>query len=309
MIRVRQWRTVMVKCVSFTTIFWLLTRTYITKFPAFEEELSSKTTPNINITAKPTNTRTCCYNFPLQKLEEKFTEEFFIKQGRSDKAAANYWIREAYNDWQQVLSSLIDATNSSGDEYCEAQWKQTVLNAVGGGFFYLQIFLTTLAMTNNTYKPNYSFRFVPFQSGIPWILLLGDSISRGTWVETQNLYTPKGLASIQGAPTNCRGLPNYQTEHLESWLGDCRWDVVQFNIGMHHKYGLAEYQAGLKDVVGRIQKHSPSAKVVFALTTPSPFDCNAKWPDRKTCVNYDRFHKAGRVSQLNQAARTALATK
>ena len=37
-------------------------------------------------------------------------------------------------------------------------------------------------------------------------------------------------ANIQSAPTNCGGLLHYE-KGLKVWLGDCTWDIIQFNIG------------------------------------------------------------------------------
>ena len=67
-------------------------------------------------------------------------------------------------------------------------------------------------------------------SGLPRVLIIGDSISLG--------YTPfvaqqlKGKANIIHAPGNnestARGL-----EHLDAWLGPKKWDVIHFNWGLH----------------------------------------------------------------------------
>ena len=55
-----------------------------------------------------------------------------------------------------------------------------------------------------------------------------------------------------------------------------------------------------------LRSHSPDAKIVFAQTTPSPFDSEETTPKKTTCKNFDKFFKAGRASALNKAAKDAL---
>ena len=60
----------------------------------------------------------------------------------------------------------------------------------------------------------------------------------------------------------------------------------------------------IKWVVERIREHSPMAPIVFAMTTPSPFDSNATIPEESTCPHYNRFHKAGLVQNQNNVVRS-----
>merc|ERR1712032_19729 len=109
------------------------------------------------------------------------------------------------------------------------------------------------------------------------------------------------MGNLHGPPDNCGGFGHY-SENLLSWLGECPWDVIQFNVGMHFHgdYNISErYQEGLTMVVEKLRRHSPDASIIFALTTPSPFDSNDTTPDEATCTNYHRFHKIGFVSKLN----------
>ena len=129
-------------------------------------------------------------------------------------------------------------------------------------------------------------------------------------LEAQNIAKKNGLRlSIQGPPTeNCKGFSNY-TSSLDDWLGTCPWDIVQFNVGMwlgdvfQDGYtDMMDYTDQLTRVVEQIREHSPTAHIVFALTTPSPFDSYKTWPNKDTCPHYDKFHKVGFVQQLNDAA-------
>jgi hypothetical protein len=145
---------------------------------------------------------------------------------------------------------------------------------------------------------------------LPRVLMLGDSITRDIVKEMKSLNT-SDIASIQGAPTNCAGFDRYRTG-LDQWLGQCVWDIVQFNVGMHFKPPPSKgknasswqkrYRNGLVSIVQSIRAHSPSATIVLALTTPSPLDSDATMAQRETCQHYHLFHKAGLVNQMNQVA-------
>jgi acyl-CoA thioesterase-1 len=143
--------------------------------------------------------------------------------------------------------------------------------------------------------------------GLKRIMLLGDSVSRGIRSRTQQLF--KDQANIQGAPANCMGFEKYQSG-LKEWLGYCPWDLVQFNVGLHYHPEFPdnytswreEYRQGIIEIFKEIRAHSPSAHIVFALTTPSPFDSNATTPDKATCPHYDKFHKKGFISAMNEVA-------
>ena len=84
-------------------------------------------------------------------------------------------------------------------------------------------------------------------------------------------------------------------------------NLLQFNVGQHfHSDNMTLYAQNLIQVVTRLREHSPGAHIVFALTTPSPFDSANTIPNRTTCSNYDRFFKAGHVSMLNKVAEQTL---
>ena len=102
------------------------------------------------------------------------------------------------------------------------------------------------------------------------------------------------FSNLHGAPTNCHGFEAYD-EHLDDWLGDCEWDIIQFQVG-HHFHATAEtawqpYLDGFARTAARMRAHSPKAHLVFALTTPSPFDSFDTTPANDTvCPHYHLFH-------------------
>lgn len=118
--------------------------------------------------------------------------------------------------------------------------------------------------------------FVPVEdiAGLPRVLLLGDSISIGYTLPVREAL--KGKANVHRPPTNCSSTGN-ALNHLESWLGKGKWDVVYFNFGLHDAKlppeGVrhappAVYEKNLRELVKRLQ--ATGATLIWATTTPVP---------------------------------------
>jgi len=254
----------------------------------------------------------CFFHVSQDDTVGRFTPEFFEDQRQRGKAVWDPYeqvlkrsnVSDAYEQWSKHLSPKVfdnNATLSKESDPCEQAWLLLILNQANG--FYLVELFKTLVTSK-------VFSSLPYQKetpGLPRILLLGDSISRGIWVRTQALFSPLGIANIQGAPVNCGGFALYNSS-LSTWLGDCSWDLVQFNVGMHfypnqhHGTWQAEYASEIKKIVERIKEHSPRTKIVFASTTPSPKDSAATFPNETSCKNFNLFHKEGVVPTLNEFA-------
>lgn len=72
---------------------------------------------------------------------------------------------------------------------------------------------------------------------LPNVLILGDSISEGYTLDVRrllhgeaNVWRP--MKSDGLAPANCENTA-YGLVHLDSWLGNKKWDVIYFNWGLH----------------------------------------------------------------------------
>jgi len=66
-----------------------------------------------------------------------------------------------------------------------------------------------------------------------------------------------------------------------------------------------DYRNGILYVVNTIHEHSPDAKIIIALTTPSPLDSNATHPaDDGSCGNMHTFHPTGFVSNMDGVIRS-----
>lgn len=233
--------------------------------------------------------QSCCYYSSHTDLEfsQEFTQEF-VEQQYLQWSLPKRTKRAAYNYWREI--SVLAPSR----EYCEREWQK----------FVFEEFISM----KHKFRIEEKSRYVSDEADRPRILLLGDSISSGVELEFYTLFknvTPNIYVSLD----NCRGF-EYYFDNLQKWLGHCPWDVIQFNVGHHfHSKGedydtySARYQAELTRVVQQLRSHTPDASIVFALTTPSPFDSKDTYPDRATCRHYNEYHKEGFVSKLNDLAR------
>lgn len=143
-------------------------------------------------------------------------------------------------------------------------------------------------------------------TGLPRVLLIGDSISMGYTLGVRAKLA--GKANIHRPPENCgdtaRGVAS-----IDQWLGTGTWDVIHFNFGLHDlKYldaagqlvapdkgkqvhSLAEYEANLRKIVARLKQ--TGAKLIWAATTPVPGGSNGRVED--DAIRYNAV--AARVMQ------------
>jgi hypothetical protein len=110
---------------------------------------------------------------------------------------------------------------------------------------------------------------VKYDSALPNVLLVGDSISRN--------YYGDVAADLSGV-ANCflfatsasSGSPRLERQ-LADYFADVktRFAVLHINNGMHGwSYSEADYAAGLPDFLAAVIEGAPGASLVFALTTP-----------------------------------------
>jgi len=140
------------------------------------------------------------------------------------------------------------------------------------------------AQNNKAKRPN---PMTPIEDvvGLPRVLLIGDSISIGYTLPTRELI--KGKVNLHRIPTN-GGSTIKGLQHIESWLGKKKWDVIHFNWGLHdlkhmgpngenlfpkEKGGkvqvlLEDYETNLDRLVQRLKK--TGARLIWRNTTPVP---------------------------------------
>jgi acyl-CoA thioesterase-1 len=142
---------------------------------------------------------------------------------------------------------------------------------------------------------------------LPRVLLIGDSISLGYTLPLRETLT--GKANLHRPATNC-GPSTRGVEYLEEWLktgGSEKWDVIQFNHGLHdirhfadpenkkpagategHRQVLEEdYEKNLRTIVARLKK--TGAKLIWRTTTPVPEGASGRVPGDE--VRYNEIAK------------------
>lgn len=102
---------------------------------------------------------------------------------------------------------------------------------------------------------------------LPKVLLIGDSITNGYHgVVTEQL---KGKAVVAKLATSKSVGDPALLAQVSLVLGECRFDVVHFNNGMHGwDYTEEDYRKALPDLIATIKKGAPGAKLIWATTTP-----------------------------------------
>jgi len=123
------------------------------------------------------------------------------------------------------------------------------------------------------------------------VLLIGDSITQGYYPKVAERL--KGKASVARLTTSKSiGDPALLAE-VALVLDQCRFDVVHFNNGLHGwGYSEAEYRKCFPELVATICKHAPTAKLIWATTTPM----------RKTADLASVAEGTSRVKARNQIA-------
>lgn len=177
------------------------------------------------------------------------TEPTNAAEAAAQKALKEAALDEKYNAWVSTLSP-------------EARAWESVLQQNLGGFYLPAHKQDKVAGKSNAWD------FVKDQPGLPRVLLIGDSVSRGYTLQVRKLLQSK--ANVHRAPENCGPTAN-GLKKIEVWLGNDRWDVIHFNFGIHDRNTpLADYKQRLEQLLERLSK--TGAKLVWASTTPIPDD-------------------------------------
>lgn len=135
-------------------------------------------------------------------------------------------------------------------------------------------------------KPNPALTQIDDVSGLPRVLIIGDSISIGYTLDVRALL--KGKANVHRIPTN-GGPTSNGLKHIDEWLGSGNCDVIHFNWGLHDlKYirndpskrvdpqtlgshpqvALGDYEKNLNSLVQKMK--TTGAKLIWCNTTHVP---------------------------------------
>jgi hypothetical protein len=132
--------------------------------------------------------------------------------------------------------------------------------------------------------PNPALAPIVDVSGLPRVLLIGDSISIGYTLPVRAAL--KGKANVHRPPGNCSST-GYSLTKIDEWLGTGKWDVIHFNFGLHdaklppegvRHAAPADYEKNLRQLVQRMK--ATGAKLIWATTTPVPMGGNLA-PNRR----------------------------
>lgn len=225
---------------------------------------------------------------------------------------------QKYSNNKDVYNKLTDIAPLVNGSSCRQNWNRlVVLDSLP-----TKLYDAMLVSKNASTAVDHFYPFVsPQQTASAKkkrrVLFLGDSISWGTlsWLMRNMDKTDSTIHDtihVQGAPTNCGNFARYR-RLLDHWLGTCPWDVVQFNVGMHFHPPPNQtagewkhiYQRETEKLIDRIHSHSPQAKIIVALTTPSPLDSQATSShlNATNCPSLGLFHHKGFVADMNQVIR------
>lgn len=106
-------------------------------------------------------------------------------------------------------------------------------------------------------------------AGLPNVLLVGDSITRGYYPAVERDLS--GVANVYlFASSTCSGDPRLPGQlHDYFKMMGVKFAVVHFNNGMHGwGYTEAQYAAGLPKMVKALKRGAPGARLIWAATTP-----------------------------------------
>lgn len=228
------------------------------------------------------------------------SEKVFVSENISTCAAGTErWTLQVDEDWALYLQGA----SKRDDCQCRLLWNSLLEARLGCQY------IRDVSRKMVAGEPT-GFDYVADVAGVPRVLVLGDSITAHARASLQLLMTSNNISSftLHNAPENCGGIDLYD-RFLSIWLGTCVWDLIQFNLGHHcdaRVEQLSKYKSDLIRVTRQLQEHSPGAHIVFATTTPSPFDTVDTFPNISTCAHYHKFHYPGRVPALNSVAREVL---
>jgi len=168
-------------------------------------------------------------------------------------------------------NGLTDAERAANNERKKAMppamaaWEKRLEENLGG-FYYPPYIRAKLAGQETAWD------HVDDVPGLPRVLLVGDSISRGYTLPVRHALA--GRVNVHRAPENC-GATERGLQKMDLWLGDGHWDLIHFNFGIHDRARSEDlYRTNLEQIVDRLQK--TGAKLVWARTTPAPDGTNAE---------------------------------
>jgi hypothetical protein len=105
------------------------------------------------------------------------------------------------------------------------------------------------------------------ETNLPRVLLIGDSIARAYFPEVEKKLA--GRAYVARLSSSAFISDPMLLKQIEMVLGAMKFDVIHFNNGMHGwQHSEKEYAAAFPAFLKPIQRGAPTAKLIWASTTP-----------------------------------------
>src|SRR5215467_8893030 len=105
------------------------------------------------------------------------------------------------------------------------------------------------------------------ETNLPRVLLIGDSIARDYYPEVEKRL--EGKAFVARLATSRFVSDPVLLKEIELVLDGAKFDVIQFNNGMHGwQHSEVEYREAFPKVIKTIRAHAPKARLIWATTTP-----------------------------------------
>jgi len=174
---------------------------------------------------------------------------------------------------QKIMASAVPLFKGINDALCRQTWK-----------------ILCGKLADREYM-----RYVGPQDGLPNVFIYGDSISQDYTEPLREEFKDKATVFRifkNGGPSSTviRNMKRLQKTMFEPYLKggwDFKWDVIQFNVGLHDlKYltkdrvydlekgtqvtPIPQYKKNLEEIVEYFKKEHPTAKLIYVLTTPVP---------------------------------------
>ena len=175
-------------------------------------------------------------------------------------------VEQKYRAWRSTLSP-------------ERQQWEAVLEANLGSFYF------PAHMKDKASGIENAWAYVEDVPGLPRVLLIGDSISRGYTQGVRKCLV--GKANVHRAPANC-GPTATGLKKLPAWLEGGPWDIIHFNFGIHDRNTADPvYAANLTELIAQLEK--TGAKLVWATTTPTLDATNTEGFSPSRCVRLNEI--------------------
>jgi len=124
------------------------------------------------------------------------------------------------------------------------------------------------------------------ETKLPRVLLIGDSIVRDYYPEVEKRLASK--AFVARLSTSRFISDPVLLKEIESVLDGTKFDVIQFNNGMHGwQHTEAEYRKAFPKLIKTVRTHAPKARFIWASTTPLrdgkgvAYDTNSQYSDER----------------------------